>query len=115
MDGLHDLGGRRVLGAFNLDEFRSGIEQVPATDHLASRYDEHWLHAMIQRDGTGRVPRAPLHGEVHLQRALAAGKGWVSPDELQARTTVVLAQPANAHHRHAVREPVAVVSESRSG
>jgi nitrile hydratase accessory protein len=45
---------------------------------------------------------------------LAAGKGWVSQDELNARTKDILAQPANAHHQHAVREPVAVVSGGRS-
>ncbi|ALE73577.1 nitrile hydratase [Pseudonocardia sp. EC080610-09] len=77
MDGVHDLGGRqgfgpidpeadepvfhsdwerRVLvmfpamagaGAFNLDQFRYGMEQIPPAEYLASTYYEHWMHSMI--------------------------------------------------------------------
>jgi nitrile hydratase subunit beta len=76
MDGVHDLGGRHGLGpvnpeenepvfhsdwersvlvmfpamamagAFNLDQFRYGMEQIPAQEYLTSRYYEHWLEAM---------------------------------------------------------------------
>lgn len=45
---------------------------------------------------------------------LARAKGWVSPAELEARTGEILAQPWNAHHQHAVREPVAIVTAARS-
>jgi nitrile hydratase accessory protein len=41
---------------------------------------------------------------------LARSKGWISQDELDAKTEEILALPPNAHHQHAVREPVAVVS-----
>lgn len=77
MDGVHDLGGRqgfgpidpeadepvfhaewerRVLpmfpalagaGAFNLDQFRYGMEQIPPVEYLGSTYYEHWMHSMI--------------------------------------------------------------------
>lgn len=77
MDGIHDLGGRAGLGpidpeinepvfhsdwersvlvmfpalamagAFNLDQFRSGMEQIPPHDYLMSQYYEHWMHAMV--------------------------------------------------------------------
>jgi nitrile hydratase subunit beta len=76
MDGVHDLGGRAGLGpinpeadepvfhsewersvlvmfpamalagAFNLDQFRSGMEQIPPVEYLSARYYEHWMHAM---------------------------------------------------------------------
>jgi nitrile hydratase len=76
MDSIHDLGGRHGLGAvnpeedepvfhsdwersvlvmfpamamagaFNLDEFRAGMEQIPAPEYLTSRYYEHWLESM---------------------------------------------------------------------
>ncbi|MCZ1074816.1 MULTISPECIES: nitrile hydratase subunit beta [Rhodococcus] len=77
MDGIHDLGGRAGLGpikpesdepvfhsdwersvltmfpamalagAFNLDQFRGAMEQIPPHDYLTSQYYEHWMHAMI--------------------------------------------------------------------
>jgi nitrile hydratase accessory protein len=45
---------------------------------------------------------------------LARTKGWVSTSELDTRSREILAQPANAHHQHAVREPVAVVCAARA-
>lgn len=36
-------------------------------------------------------------------------RGMLKTDELDQRTAEVLSTPANAHHQHAVREPVAVV------
>ena len=72
MDGIHDLGGRHgfgpvihpddepifhsdwektvlvmfpamaMAGAFNLDEFRHGMEQIPPHDYITARYYEHW-------------------------------------------------------------------------
>jgi nitrile hydratase beta subunit len=102
MDGVHDLGGKqghgpvvhpedepvfgsewekRVLpmfpamamaGAFNLDEFRSGMEQIPAAEYLTSRYYEHWMHSMV------------LHG---------TKAGIFDPDELERRTQHFLAHP----------------------
>jgi nitrile hydratase beta subunit len=77
MDGVHDLGGRHgfgsidpesdepvfhadwersvlvmfpamaMAGAFNLDQFRSGMEQIPPAEYLSATYYEHWLHSMI--------------------------------------------------------------------
>ncbi|MBY4130199.1 nitrile hydratase subunit beta [Rhodococcus fascians] len=77
MDGIHDLGGRAGLGpispekdepvfhsdwersvlvmfpalamagAFNLDSFRSGMEQIPPHEYLMSQYYEHWMHSMV--------------------------------------------------------------------
>ncbi len=74
MNGIHDLGGTDGLGSvvvekdepvfhaewektafsfffagflngyFNLDQFRSGIEQMAPADYLSSSYYEHWLH-----------------------------------------------------------------------
>jgi hypothetical protein len=76
MNGVHDLGGRhgygpididpnqpifhaewerRIFGMFilafagghfNVDEFRSAIEQMRPTEYLESPYYEHWLHAL---------------------------------------------------------------------
>jgi nitrile hydratase subunit beta len=76
MNGVHDLGGTDGVGAvvyevdepvwhaewekaafsmffagflngyFNLDQFRSGIEQMPAAEYLSSHYYEHWLHTV---------------------------------------------------------------------
>jgi nitrile hydratase beta subunit len=102
MDGLHDLGGRHGLGAinpepdepvfhsdwersvlvmfpamalagaFNLDEFRSGMEQIPAAEYLTSRYYEHWLHSLI-------------HYGVRA--------GIVDPEDLEQRTRHYLEHP----------------------
>lgn len=77
MDGIHDLGGRAgfgpvlhsddepvfhsdwersvlvmsyalaLAGAFNLDEFRHGVEQIPPHDYITARYYEHWIEAMV--------------------------------------------------------------------
>lgn len=76
MNGVHDLGGTDGVGPvvyevdepvwhadwekavfsmffagflngyFNLDQFRSGIEQMPAAEYLSSSYYEHWLHTV---------------------------------------------------------------------
>lgn len=76
MDGIHDLGGRAgfgpvqhqddepvfhsdwersvlvmfpalaMAGAFNLDEFRHGMEQISPHDYLTARYYEHWIDSM---------------------------------------------------------------------
>jgi nitrile hydratase subunit beta len=102
MDGIHDLGGKaghgpvvhpedepvfgsewekRVLpmfpamamaGAFNLDGFRSGMEQIPAAEYLTSRYYEHWMHSMV------------LHG---------TEAGIFDPEELERRTQHYLQHP----------------------
>ena len=77
MDGIHDLGGRAgygsiapepnepvfhsdwersvlvmfpamaLAGAFNLDQFRGGMEQIPPHDYLTAQYNEHWMHSMV--------------------------------------------------------------------
>ncbi|MGO4236914.1 nitrile hydratase subunit beta [Pseudarthrobacter sp. YAF2] len=77
MDGIHDLGGRAGLGpiapeadepvfhsdwersvlvmfpamalagAFNLDQFRGGMEQIPPHDYLTAQYYEHWIDSML--------------------------------------------------------------------
>ena len=44
---------------------------------------------------------------------LARGKGWLSREELEAKTQEILDQPANANHHHAVRDPVTVVPAGR--
>jgi nitrile hydratase beta subunit len=102
MDGIHDLGGRAGLGpivhadeepvfhsawersvlvmfpamamagAFNLDQFRSGMEQIPPHEYLTSRYYEHWMHSML------------LHG---------VEAGIFDPDELEKRTQYYLEHP----------------------
>ncbi len=76
MNGIHDLGGmhglgpididpqqalfkddwqRRMFGIFvlafagghfNLDQFRSAIEQMNPAHYLNSNYYEHWLHSL---------------------------------------------------------------------
>ena len=76
MNGIHDLGGmhglgpididpdqalftedwqRRMFGMFvlafagghfNLDQFRSAIEQMSPTHYLNSNYYEHWLYSL---------------------------------------------------------------------
>jgi nitrile hydratase len=95
MNGVHDLGGTDGMGPvvteenepvfhadweraafalfpynfragfFNLDQFRFGMEQIPPTEYLSSRYYEHWLHAVEH---------------------YTVGAGAVDPDELEART-----------------------------
>lgn len=77
MDGIHDIGGKAgygsvgptdpeqvfqsdwertifvmypalaFAGAFNIDQFRAGIELMPAHDYLVSKYYEHWMYAMV--------------------------------------------------------------------
>ena len=76
MNGIHDCGGRhdhgpididpeqpifradwerRMFGMFilafggghfNIDQFRSAIEQMGPAEYLGSTYYEHWLHAL---------------------------------------------------------------------
>jgi nitrile hydratase subunit beta len=102
MDGIHDLGGKQghgpvvhpddepvfgsewerhvlpmfpamaMAGAFNLDSFRSGMEQIPAAEYLTSRYYEHWMHSMV------------LHG---------VEAGIFDPDDLEQRTRHYLENP----------------------
>ena len=102
MNGIHDLGGRDGFGAvvpepdepvwhadwervaytmfyagavggyFNLDMFRSGIEQMAPAAYLSTTYYEHWLHTI----------------ESHL----VAG-GAYDPAELDRRTEHYLAHP----------------------
>jgi nitrile hydratase subunit beta len=105
MDGVHDLGGRHGLGAinpeenepvfhsdwersvlamfpamamagaFNLDQFRSGMEQIPPAEYLSATYYEHWLHSLIHY-GT---------------RA-----GIIDPQDLERRTQHYLTHPGEA-------------------
>ena len=102
MDGVHDLGGRAglgpinpepnepvfhsdwersvlvmfpamaIAGAFNLDEFRAGMEQIPPVEYLSARYYEHWMHSM----------------EIYGTRA-----GIWDDDELERRTRHYLENP----------------------
>ncbi|GAA4879885.1 nitrile hydratase subunit beta [Actinomycetospora straminea] len=102
MDGIHDLGGKQghgpvvhpedepvfgsewersvltmfpamaLAGAFNIDQFRHGMEQIPAAEYLTSRYYEHWMHSMVH------------HG---------TQAGIFDPDELERRTQHYLAHP----------------------
>lgn len=62
-------------GFFNVDQFRYGIEQIPAAEYLASRYYEHWLHSVEHA-------------------AVAAGA--VDADELEKRTRHYLEHPDEA-------------------
>ncbi|MDF2470943.1 MAG: Nitrile hydratase [Rhodococcus erythropolis] len=103
MDGIHDLGGRAGLGpidpefdepvfhsdwersvlvmfpamamaeAFNLDQFRAAMEQIPPHDYLSSQYYEHWMHAMVY---------------------WGTEAGIFDPDELNRRTQEFLDDPA---------------------
>lgn len=102
MNGGHDLGGvhglgrvlveeneptfhseweRRVFGLlwatfgtgkYTVDEFRHGIERMHPADYLTSRYYEHWLHTM--------------------ERNLVA-KGYLTDEEVEARTRYYLEHP----------------------
>lgn len=49
-----------------------------------------------------------------LERLLES-KGMLSIEELDQRTAEVLSTPADSHHQHAVREPVAVVPSRADG
>jgi nitrile hydratase len=102
MDGVHDLGGMhgfgpverepdeppfhapweavmvaiqraaRLAGAYNIDEFRHGIERMDPAHYLGSSYFEHWL------DGIARV---------------LDEKGVVSAAELEARAGLLRSHP----------------------
>jgi nitrile hydratase len=101
MNGVHDLGGadglgpvspppdepifhaeweKRVFAMFipfaqaglNLDQFRSGIEQMHPVEYLTGRYYEHWLYT--------------------IEKGLLA-KGVIDRDELEARTRHYLDNP----------------------
>jgi nitrile hydratase len=103
MNGGHDLGGVQGLGRvereahepafhspweqsvfgilwatfgtglYNLDEFRHGIERMHPVDYLTSRYYEHWLHTMEQN---------------------LIAKGYMTAQELDAKTQQFLANPS---------------------
>jgi nitrile hydratase subunit beta len=109
MNGAHDLGGVQGLGrikreadepvfhssweksvfgmlwatfgtgVYNLDEFRHGIERMHPVHYLTSRYYEHWLYT--------------------LERNLIA-KGYVTAEELAARTRQFLDNPDAPAPRH---------------
>ena len=102
MDGIHDLGGRHgfgpivhpddepvfhsdwertvlvmfpamaMAGAFNLDEFRHGMEKIPPHDYITARYYEHWIDSMV-------------HYGVRC--------GIFDPDDLERRTQHYLENP----------------------
>lgn len=102
MNGVHDLGGMQGFGAvdreenepdfhaewerrmrtintllmrkplWNIDEWRHGIERMGAARYLETSYYEHWLASV---------------------ETLLAERGVISPDELDARTEVVLNDP----------------------
>jgi nitrile hydratase subunit beta len=109
MNGAHDLGGVQGLGRvereenepafhspwersvfgmlwatfgtglYNLDEFRHGIERMHPVHYLTSRYYEHWLYTM--------------------EKNLIA-KGYVTEEELEARTRQFLDNPdASVPHK----------------
>jgi nitrile hydratase subunit beta len=105
MDGVHDLGGRHGLGAinpetdepvfhadwersvlvmfpamamagaFNLDQFRAGMEQIPPAEYLSATYYEHWLHSMIH---------------------YGTEAGIFDPEDLERRTQHYLEHPEDA-------------------
>ncbi|QJY45715.1 nitrile hydratase subunit beta [Pseudonocardia broussonetiae] len=115
MDGVHDLGGRHGLGAirpeadepvfhadwersvlvmfpamamagaFNLDQFRAGMEQIPPAEYLSSTYYEHWMHSMIR------------HG---------VEAGIFDPEDLERRTQHYLEHPEEAAPKAAKPEMV---------
>lgn len=120
MDGVHDLGGRHGLGAirpepdepvfdsdwerlvltmfpalalagaFNLDMFRFGMEQIPPIDYLSSRYYEHWMHSLV-------------HYGVQA--------GIFDPDDLEARTQHYLKHPDESAPRAAKPEQVEIIKQ----
>jgi nitrile hydratase subunit beta len=120
MDGVHDLGGRHGLGAidpeqdepvfhadwersvltmfpalamagaFNLDQFRSGMEQIPPAEYLEATYYEHWLHSMIK------------HG---------TEKGILDPEDLERRTQHYLDHPDEAAPRAAKPDMVETLKQ----
>lgn len=115
MDGVHDLGGRHGLGAinpeddepvfhydwersvlvmfpamamagaFNLDQFRSGMEQIPPAEYLSATYYEHWMHAMIH---------------------YGTEAGIFDPDDLERRTQHYLDHPEEGAPKAAKPEMV---------
>jgi nitrile hydratase beta subunit len=102
MNGVHDLGGtdglgpvqveqdepvwhadwekavfamfptNAVKGFFGVDQFRYGIEQMPAAEYLLSPYYEHWAHTV----------------EHYTVKA-----GAIDPEELEKRTQYYLEHP----------------------
>lgn len=116
MNGIHDLGGvdgfgpvereenepvfhaeweKVVFGIFhgvvrtgliNIDAFRHGIERMPPAHYLASRYYEHWLHA-IERIlvAQGVVSDEALEAQRRELATNAAPPARVENPELTAR------------------------------
>jgi len=64
-----------VKGYFNLDQFRSGIEQMHPVEYLSSGYYEHWVHSV----------------EHYVTKA-----GVIDPTELDERTRYYLDHPDEA-------------------
>lgn len=91
-----------IKGAYNVDEFRSGIEQMAPEPYLAASYYEKWLFTLeynLARAGvlTGpeiaahmnrlrRAPAAPLPGRV--DQALLDTIEWLLPNSKGGRTTL---------------------------
>src|SRR5215207_144913 len=99
MNGVHDMGGMHGFGPidreahenadwtrhvialqrltaysyFNIDEFRYGIEQMPPAEYLRAPYFERWLATI----------------EYNLIQ-----KGYLTRDELDARTALLVETPA---------------------
>lgn len=120
MDGVHDLGGRHGLGAinpepdepvfhydwersilvmfpamamagaFNLDQFRSGMEQIPPAEYLQATYYEHWLHSMIH---------------------YGTEAGIIDPEDLQRRTRHYLDNPQESAPKAAKPDMVATLEQ----
>lgn len=74
---------------FPWEEFQQELIEAAHTDLSEWSYYERWMAALEE---------------------LARAKGWISAAELNARTGEILAQPANANHQHAVRDPLAAIS-----
>jgi nitrile hydratase accessory protein len=95
-------------------EIRAFAMTVALHEHLGFPWEEFQaeLIAAIRR---WESAQGDLTGWSYYERWLAAlaelaqSKGWLTGDELASRTQDILAQPANANHHHAVRDPVAVV------
>ncbi|TWH41892.1 nitrile hydratase [Rhodococcus rhodochrous J38] len=122
MDGIHDLGGRAgfgpinpevdepvfhsdwersvlvmfpamaMAGAFNLDEFRGAMEQIPPHDYITSQYYEHWMHAMVHygtRSGIFDPEDLERRTRYYLEHADEVPPRRQDPDMVAALTTLI--------------------------
>jgi nitrile hydratase beta subunit len=153
MNGVHDLGGTDGLGPvqveqdepvwhadwekavfamlptnaakgfFGIDEFRHGIEQMPAAEYLLSPYYEHWAHA-VEHYGVakGELDEAEIDKRMqyYLENPDAPLPERDDPDLMAFVDGVVkagapAARPSDKVAKFAVGDTVTVVDDSPYG